>query len=304
MLVVSCNKAPAAVQAGSHTAAAESKRAAAHDREFWRGIARNHFAVPAGEPVYPLMRELSGYLGSNDPELRDDLAYTILAVWIRHQKQLTTKELLPLVEEWRANLRAGIGERGTDSVFKRSFSALCLASMAERDVHDPFLGEERYRVLLGDALDYLAQERDLRGFDGVKGWIHATAHTADLLSALASNRLFKREDQARLLDAIVQRLWSAPEIFTYGEQDRLAMVAATIATRSDFDPATFERWLTRLSVNDQKAWNDSPPKQQRLNAFENDTYMLRALAAHLAAAGATPAAANAQRMVSGLLQRR
>jgi hypothetical protein len=47
-----------------------------HDREFWRAIAKNRYAVPDGQPVFPLLRELSGYLGSRDPELRDDLAYS------------------------------------------------------------------------------------------------------------------------------------------------------------------------------------------------------------------------------------
>ena len=61
-----------------------------HDREFWRAITKNRYAVPEGQPVFPLLRELSGYLGSRDPELRDDLAYTITAVWIKHQKQISS----------------------------------------------------------------------------------------------------------------------------------------------------------------------------------------------------------------------
>ena len=45
-----------------------------HDREYWRQIAKNHYAVPPGQDAFSLARELSGYLGSPDPELRDDLA--------------------------------------------------------------------------------------------------------------------------------------------------------------------------------------------------------------------------------------
>ena len=51
----------------------------AHDKTFWRGIAAQKFAMPAGESVSALVRELSGYLGSPDPELRDDISYTTLA---------------------------------------------------------------------------------------------------------------------------------------------------------------------------------------------------------------------------------
>jgi hypothetical protein len=189
------------------TAKVEEK--SVHDREFWRAIAKNRYAVPEGQPIFPLLRELSGYLGSKDPELRDDLAYTITAVWIKHHQQFSTDELNSLLDDWRANLRVGLGESGTDSVLKRSFSALCLAALAERDLKAPFLTEERYRTLLADALAYLKGERDLRGFDPAIGWIHATAHTADLLTALAGNPFFHSEDQGRVLNAIWRRLASA-----------------------------------------------------------------------------------------------
>src|SRR6476469_891387 len=53
-----------------------------HDREFWRGIAKHHYEVPSGESASALAGELSAMLASPDPELRDDLAYSILARWI------------------------------------------------------------------------------------------------------------------------------------------------------------------------------------------------------------------------------
>lgn len=197
-----------------------------HDREFWRAIAKNRYAVPDGQAVFSLLRELSGYLGSRDPELRDNLAYSITTVWIKHQKQISTDELYSLLDEWQANLWTGIGETGNDGVLKRSFSALSLVALAARDLKMPFLGEGRYRTFLANALAYLSDERDLRGFDPTLGWIHAAAHSADLLAALAANPLLKNEDQARLLDAIARCLSSAHEIFTHGEQDRLSEIAA------------------------------------------------------------------------------
>jgi Protein of unknown function (DUF2785) len=276
----------------------------AHDRDFWRAIPKSRYAVPPGQPIFLLLRELSGYLGSNDPELRDDLAYTITAVWIKHQSEISADDLNTLLDEWRANLRLGIGETGTDSVLKRSFSALCLASLAERDLKAPFLTEERYRDLLSAALVYLKDERDLRGFDPTLGWIHATAHTADLLSALAGNRFFRSDDQARLLDAIAARLSSAHEIFAYGEQDRLALAAATIARRNDFYSAAFDRWLAALDAADQRVWKDSPPKIDLLQTFENDTYMLRGLAVYLSASPPSSAVAGTRDAVMKILQGR
>src|SRR4029077_6826331 len=76
-----------------------------HDREFWRAIAKNRDAVPDGQPVFPLLGELSGYLGSRHPDLRDDLAYSITTIWIEHQKQISNDELYSLLDDWQANLR-------------------------------------------------------------------------------------------------------------------------------------------------------------------------------------------------------
>jgi Protein of unknown function (DUF2785). len=280
-----------------------------HDKSFWRAIAANKYQVPSGEVRFVLAQELSGYLASPDPELRDDLAYSILTVWIVRHQQFSPEQLVRLGEEWTANLRDGIGQRGTDSIFKRSFSALLLSSIAERELKTPFLGEVQYRKLLSATLDYLRDEKDLRGFDAVKGWVHSTAHTADLLAALAGNPWFTKQDQAAALNTIAQRLASAGEVFTYGEQDRLANVIAAIASRSDFDLEGFKSWLGDLDSSDQAVWKDSPPKLPGLTRFQNDSYLLRAVVSHVLARESlgrqpAPAAVEVQKAVLKSLGRR
>jgi hypothetical protein len=97
----------------------------AHDRTFWQDIAKNHY-FPANQSADVLANELSSLLASPDPELRDELAYSILARWI-YRGLLSQPTLISLTDTWRANLKDGPGETGTNSVLKRSFSALCLA---------------------------------------------------------------------------------------------------------------------------------------------------------------------------------
>jgi|SRR5215475_13953430 len=266
-----------------------------HSKEYWQKIAANKYAVPEGEKAFALAKELSANLKSSDPELRDDLAYSILATWILPPGVLNGDELLALEEEWRGNLKKGIGESGTDSVLGRSFSALCLSAIAERELKAPFLGEERYRKLLEAALNYLRDEKDLRGFDPVKGWIHATAHTADLLAALAGRPWFTQQDQGDLLKAIGQRLETAHTIFSFGEQDRLANVIAAMAGRQDFVVAGFELWLHRMDEADQAIWKDSPPKMEGLQRFENDTYFLSAFVARVSQREISAAADEAKK---------
>jgi hypothetical protein len=265
--------------------------------EYWKQIAANHYQVADGQDAFLLARELSGYLCSPDPEMRDDLAYSILASWIVRQKRFSHEELLMLLKEWQANLRVGIGEMGSDTIFRRSFSALSLAAMAERDLQDPFLGKDGYRILLEDTLSYLRDERDLRGFDARKGWIHATAHIADLLAALVENQFFTKQDQRRVLEAIAQRLATANQVFQYGEQDRLANVAAAIISRDDFDGERWHSWVAKLDEADRSIWKDSPPKMQALARFENDSYFLRGIIAQSSLRAPTNASTEAQKTV-------
>jgi len=276
----------------------------AHGKEYWKAIAAKRYEVPEGEKAFGLAKELSGYLKSSDAELRDDLAYSILAEWILEKNAFSADELLALEVEWQANLKAGIGESGTDSVFGRSFSALCLAAIAERELKSPFLGEVHYRKLLEAALEYLRDEKDLRGFDEKKGWIHATAHTADLIAALARHPLFTEADQAKVLEAVGKRVDTARAIFSFGEQDRLANALAAMAGRADFNLAGFELWVNRIDKADFAIWKDSPPKIEGLQRFENDTYLLNAFVARVSMGEMTSGAEEARKAALGSLKRR
>jgi hypothetical protein len=109
---------------------ASASLAGPHDAAFWKDLAAKDYAVPEGESLPQLVDELSAALGSTDPVLRDDVAYTTLSAWIYQQKKLDAAQLNRLVDEWSANLKRGIGERGTDSAFLRSFSALMLSTAA------------------------------------------------------------------------------------------------------------------------------------------------------------------------------
>ena len=282
----------------------QARSTTSHNREFWLSIVKNNGAIPEGESAFGLARELSSLLGSPDPELRDEIAYLILDGWIVRQRRLSPSELLLLLDEWRANLRRGLGESGTDTALKRSFSALCLASLAEYDLRSSFLDESHYRALLADALAYLKGERDLRGFDATKGWIHSTAHTADLLKPLAGNAMFTKSDQQSVLAAISEKLSSAPEVYTQGEQGRLAQAVVAIVKRTDFDGAAFDAWLARLKEEDRATFSEKPLTPAALARYQNHTYTFEALVARMSMESLSGAAVAAREALINVLRRR
>lgn len=240
----------------------------------WRAIVLNKYEVPAGETAPRLASELVASLGSRDPVLRDDLAFSILSAWIYQKKFLAPGDLRPMTRILEDNLRKGIGETAGDGVLLRSFSALTLSVIAARDNETPFLADGEFRALLDAALAYFHDERDLRGFDAATGWMHSAAHTSDLLKFLARNRLLAPADQARILSALAAKNRDVPSSFVQGEDERMARVAISIVRRADFDRDAFGAWLAALQA---AARFPEPPGVDALRAQQNVRHLMTAL---------------------------
>ncbi|HEY2941008.1 MAG TPA: DUF2785 domain-containing protein [Vicinamibacteria bacterium] len=284
-----CASSPAAVAAPRSSGPAVPGR----DRAFWRGIVQNRFEVPAGQSADALVIELSDYLGSPDPELRDDFAYSIAAAWIYRDRRVSEKTLHALLKTWTANLQAGLGGSGADTLFLRSFSALDLSLLAALDNRQPFLDEAEFAGLLSAGLAYLAGEKDLRAFDQRHGWMHATAHTADLLKFLGRSPRLRPADQRRILEAVAAKLRAAGQTFAYGENERLAAAVQSLVLRTDFDAAAFTRFLADVAEPGAHLWDKGPlVDPARFAAAQNAKDLLRSLYVALAS---SPAATEASR---------
>lgn len=271
---------------------AASLAAERRGKAFWKTLAAE-CTVPAGESAAGLVNEAVSLLGSPDSEWRDDVGYSVVATCVYRKKLLKPEERRALVALLSANLRRGIGETGNDGVLQRSFSALDLSILAAAELQQPALDEAGYARLLDDGLAYLKDERDLRGLEPRVGWIHATAHTADLLKFLARDARFKPQDQARLLDAAWGKL-TAPgaPVFTHAEDERLAAALVSVVRRPDFDPASLDPWLERFVALEKQVWTKTPPDAATLDASQNARNLLRSF--HALVSFAEPAAAGGQ----------
>ena len=249
-----------------------------HDKAYWRAIVEKDYAVPPGAVPADLVIELVRYTGSPDPELRDDFGYMIPMTWIERDQRLSPPILRELLKAWKGNLRTGLGETGTDTVLLRSFSALHLATLVRVDNEHPYLAAEDIRSLADEALAYFAAEKDLRGFEPARGWIHATAHTADLLAALAASPHLRKTDPKRMLDALTAKLSTAPGAYTWGEEERLAAVVHALLQRKDFDAALLAPWIAKFKADSEKLWEGGPQVDPlRYARVLNGKHLLRAL---------------------------
>lgn len=226
-----------------------------HDKAFWKAIAAADYAVPDGESVRALTAELLACLGSPDSELRDDIAYTTMAHWAT-RGVLSPDDLRFMLHTVGPNMMRPMspaailsGESDADGILLRSFSALTLSLVAYCDWKTPFSEQDEFEAMMTIAEAYFLTESDLRGYvDGI-GWIHATAHTADVFKFLARNRYITAENLHSMLNTIAIKLVAAlPYIYTHSEDERVAMAVVDIAKRDMLTAEQLAAFVTRLSA--------------------------------------------------------
>ena len=253
---------------------------------YWDQVQAADFEVPADRPLDDLTAELTTMLGSTRPEVRDGTAYPALATWIDRG---VYDDLLPgLGDGMVAGLSVGLGETGTDTVFRRSFSALIVAECLERDNEQHLLPPAKI-LDWGDRIAvWFLSERDTRGFVADKGWAHAIAHGADAIGALAESPHMSAAEHQALLDVLAERLVQQPadEPLAAGEPDRMAHAAMRILRRGTLGVDVLEPWVHRLGA----AANPfgGPVDHDSFAATNAPQAFLRALFVHLSLAPEPP----------------
>lgn len=211
--------------------------------------------TPAAAELPALVRQLDGLLVSPDPTLRDELGFSLLTKWLYRERCLATAERRWLLAQWLPRLRQGIDTPGTDDVAARSFAALSLSLLVALDNDEPFLTVDEFARIADAAIAYLRDERDVRGHDGARGWLHSVAHTADLLKFVLRSRHLPPDQQAAILTAIADKLARTDVALTHGEDARLARAVLALLLREDLDLAAALRWLQALAGEQPGATN-------------------------------------------------
>ena len=260
------------------------------DKAYWRGIIERGFTLQPTDDAPALTNELLDYLGSPDPEFRDEIAFTILEEWI-HRGYYTEGDMRALISRLAQNLREGLGETNSDSVFLRSFSSLVLAELVYEDAKRQYLQDAEVIRLLEQVLAYFPAERDLRGYVTNKGWAHAVAHGADVLWMLALNRNVAAKDLERILNCISSQI--APEgaeIFVWNEDQRLIRAVMGVLGRNALPITVLEPWVRGLVFRDGQplsvalAFEGRPPvviEDDWLSILHNTRNFLMGLRFHL-----------------------
>jgi len=272
-------------------------------RSSWVALADGGFVLPNGRTAIDMLVEMNPLLASDDPVLRDTVAFSAAERWILREHRLSPADLRTLLQLWTKNLDDGLGMTGDDRVFKRSFSALSLSVIAAADLSTPFLEPAEVQAFFDRMLDYFQRERDLRGFDPARGWMHTVAHTSDALKFLARNPKIAAGSDVRLLAAVREKIESYDAVFAWGEDDRVALALQSAVRRPDADAAAFTAWTQYWVKAHQDLWANGPHIDARRFAIvENATQVMRSLLAALSMEAApTPVGETARQTLLAAL---
>lgn len=192
-----------------------------------------------------LIDQMLEHIGYPEDELRDKLNYRLFIELLSTQifsKQQMKQLTLTLRESDFLFLH--IGEKGTDSVFTRSFSALWLTGLLYVDVQVPFLTTEEAIETLHACSPYLNREKDVRGFLNTKGWALAITHGADLSSAIVSHPSFELKLAPILLEGIKTSLWKE-EVFTNDEDERFIQIIEKLILK-EYPETILIEWVEQV----------------------------------------------------------
>ncbi|QUG42822.1 DUF2785 domain-containing protein [Psychrobacillus sp. INOP01] len=179
-----------------------------------------------------IVNSMLEHIGSTDGELRDHLIYSLFYQLIV-EKNLLEPELLTRLLEVALNdlLWKGIGEKGTDTVFTRSFTSLLIALILSRDNEDDFLDQNMILQVKDKLIDYMNLEKDLRGYVADKGWAHSIAHVADTFDELIKSKKVDEGLYGEILRALWNKIFVSNSVYIHEEEERILVPIMEVLER-------------------------------------------------------------------------
>ena len=187
-------------------------------------------------------------IGHPNPDIRDGLIYTTF--YHAFDKDLLSRDQFLRLEQY-------LQERNlltSPDTLTRSFSAL-LASLLiffDNCPDSPYFSllENSRASLFNQALTFLINETDTRGYDNELGWIHAIAHGAELVMAISQHQDFSEERLEEVWQIVTQVLGKQESVFSAGEADRLAIIFTQLVLSEKLKQSDLAKWISELDILD------------------------------------------------------
>lgn len=187
-----------------------------------------------------LLQEMLTHIGTVDAELRDQYIYRTF-IDLLSDNLVNPQQLQILFDTATSDdfLYLHIGEKSTDSVFTRSFSALLVAGILAKDAELLILNNDRLQIFFKKIGRYLLLEQDTRGFVPDKGWAHSIAHGADLASTTIKHPKFDLQYAPSILHALKLVTWK-DTVYVNDEEERLINIVDALLNQNYSEEALIE----------------------------------------------------------------
>jgi len=236
----------------------------------------NDYNVPSGVDVDGVIADMLRLIGHTDAELRDALIYSTFMEWAEFKGVISTDQMKQILNTSLSDthLFFRIGEKDTDSVFTRSFSAL-LINVA-LCVHDerPFLSVKEIHEIKEIVFQYISQEKDYRGYVDGKGWAHAVAHIADALLTIAGVEkaidvdgayCIGREGLLEVLQAVKALVCNKEYVYATEEDERLVTAFMVVTDHKILTTEELINWIDSFNMADNEYWKGTMPDDYYLH---------------------------------------
>jgi hypothetical protein len=219
-------------------------------------VKNNNYILEEHEDYFLLAKDMMDNIGSLDSELRDELINSIFFHWISEGK-FTHDQLNQLLNACldSSHLFYKLQDKDEDAVFKRTFSALVIAVIIYTHRKDNFLSNKALYTVKDKVVEYMFKEKDVRGYDNVKGWAHSAAHTADALDELALCDCFNKADLVDILNSIKAKVCIGYYVYVDEESERMVNAVESCFNRKLLSNSEILEWLQEFKVPKAENWN-------------------------------------------------
>jgi len=187
-------------------------------------IKENKYNLNEDEKTSDYLDLMFKYIGDTDEELRDKLICRTFINWIEIKQYFNHDELLGILNKVLSEDFAfyKMGNENDDSVLKRSFSILLVDPiLCVHQETDFTLNLDTIIKIKNSLIRYFNEEKDLRGYDLEKGWIHSLAHAADGINQLLNCEGITKEICIEIMQSIENRVCEGKNFFTAEEDERI-----------------------------------------------------------------------------------
>ena len=220
-----------------------------------------------------LATSLMDHIGDLRSEVRDELVYVVLA-HLFHDQHFNEEELTQFLNQLKSDsyLFYDINNKEPWSVLKRSFSLLQLVILVYVHRRDHAIDVKEIDLLFDDFMNYLNQETVFIGYDDRVGWVHATAHSADLLAQFVQLETCDEKKLLIMFNQMLKLVKQRHVIYTHNEDERLVKAVKKGLDRQLLSESFLTNWVKQFTVDSEVI-----DQEQRLNLKHNIKQFLSTL---------------------------